>query len=188
MRSSLAAVLTATVVFTASHAIAHEFSSKGITIAHPWARATPGGATIGAAFLEIKAADKTADKLIGVKASFAGRGEIHTNIQDGDVMKMRKVDALDIAPGASRVLKPMGDHIMMLDLKAPLKEGDLIKFTLQFEKAGDIEIEATVEPIGAKGPHGMDHQPGHENHDAHGAKSPAGDSGKSGEAEDHSQH
>jgi hypothetical protein len=155
------AVLIALVAL-ALPASAHEYGQKGISVAHPWARATPGGATVGAAYLEIKADAKAADKLIGAKSPVAGRVEIHTHIHEGDVMKMRKVDAIDIAPGKSHLLKPSGDHVMLFDLKQPLKEGDLIKITLQFEKAGEIEIDATVEPIGAKGPHGMDHQPGHE--------------------------
>ena len=49
---------------------------------------------------------------------------------------------------------------MLADLKAPLKEGNLLKLTLVFEKAGEIEVDATVEPIGAMGPHGFDTQPG----------------------------
>jgi periplasmic copper chaperone A len=53
----------------------------------------------------------------------------------------------------------MGDHVMLFDLKQPLKEGDLLKMTLIFEKAGPIEVEASIEPIGAKGPHGTDSQP-----------------------------
>ena len=72
---------------------------------------------------------------------------------------MRRIDGLAIKGGKSVVLKPGGYHMMLMDLKRPLKEGDLLKFTLTFEKAGDIEVEATVEPIGAKGPHGFDSQP-----------------------------
>ena len=72
---------------------------------------------------------------------------------------MRRIDGLPIKGGEFVVLKPGGYHIMLIDLKQPLKEGDLLKFTLTFEKAGDIEVEATVEPIGAKGPHGFDSQP-----------------------------
>ena len=63
---------------------------------------------------------------------------------------------ISLKPGASTVLKPGGYHLMLTDLKAPLKEGDLLKITLVFEKAGEIEVEATVEPIGATGPHGFD--------------------------------
>ena len=139
---------------------AHEGSSKGVTVAHPWVRATPGGSTIAAAFMEIKTATGVSDKLIAASSPVAGRVEVHTHIKDGDVMKMRRVEALELKPGESRVMKPSGDHVMMFDLKTPLKEGELVKLVLSFEKAGAIEVEATVEPIGAMGPHGMDHQPG----------------------------
>ena len=161
-------------------ATGHEYASKGVTVSHPWARATPKGAKVGAAYLEIKTDAKTADRLIGAKSTVAGKVELHTHIHEGDVMKMRKVEAIEIKAGSSHVLKPSGDHVMLLDLKQPLKEGDLLKLTLVFETAGEIEVEATVEPVGAKGPHGMDHQPGHENmdHSNHGKdpkKSGAGD-------------
>lgn len=153
-------------------ASAHEATSKGITVAHPWVRANPSGSTLTAAFMEIKASDAGGDKLIGVATPAAGRAELHTHIKDGDVMKMRRVDAVEIKGGESRLLKPSGDHIMVLDLKAPLKAGDIVKFTLTFEKAGEIDVDATVEPPGAAGPHGMDNNPGgddqksgHEHHE-----------------------
>ncbi|MBL8567178.1 MAG: copper chaperone PCu(A)C [Hyphomicrobiaceae bacterium] len=149
---------------------AHEYTAKTVTVSHPWARATPPGATVGAAYLEIAASKKGDDKLVGGRSEIAGRVEIHTHERDGDVMKMKQVAALPVPAGKSVVLKPSGDHVMLMDLKRPLVEGDLLKLTLTFEKAGDVEIEATVEPIGAKGPHGMDHQPGHEpDHSGHGA-------------------
>lgn len=150
-------------------ASAHEASNAGVTVAHPWARATPGGVTNGAAYLEIKTAGGVTDRLIAVSSPVAGRVELHTHIKDGDVMRMRRVDNLALKPGTSVVLQPSGDHVMLMDLKAPLKEGDLVKLILTFEKAGPLEVEATVEPIGAKGPHGMDHQPGHEPAMDHGA-------------------
>ena len=150
-------------------ALAHEASNAGVTVAHPWARATPGGVTNGAAYLEIKTADGVADRLISAASPVAGRVEIHTHIKDGDVMRMRRVDSLTLKPATSMILKPSGDHVMLMDLKAPLKEGDLVKLTFVFEKAGPLEVEATVEPIGATGPHGMAHHPGHEPAMDHGA-------------------
>lgn len=138
----------------------HEFTSNGVTVSHPWVRATPGGATVGAAYLEIGADANTTDKLVGVSSPVAEKGEIHTHVHDGDVVRMRKVKGgLDIAAGKSVILKPSGDHIMLMGLKQPLKEGETVTLTLQFEKAGPIEVEASVEPIGAKGPHGFDKQP-----------------------------
>jgi len=143
-------------------ATAHEATNAGVTVAHPWARATPGGVSNGAAYLEIKAAAGVTDRLISVASPVAGRVELHTHIKDGNVMRMRRVDAIAVQPGTSVLLQPHGDHVMLMDLKAPLKEGDLVKLTLTFEKAGVLDVEATVEPIGATGPHGMAHQPGHE--------------------------
>jgi copper(I)-binding protein len=140
-------------------ATAHEFSSKDITVTHPWARATPGGVTVGGAYFEVKAAPGPGDRLIGARSAVAGSMEVHSHSIENGVAKMRRVDGLPIKGGESVVLKPGGYHVMLLDLKKPLKEGDLLKFTLSFEKAGDIEVEATVEPIGAKGPHGFDSQP-----------------------------
>lgn len=162
-------ILAAVVLTLAGHssASAHEASSNGVTVAHPWTRATPGGATVGAAFLEIKTDKGVTDKLVSATSPAAGRVEIHTHIMDGDVMKMRRVDAVELKDGASHILKPMGDHIMLFDLKEPLKEGDLVKLELNFEKAGAIAIDATVEPAGAMGPHGMDSQPGHDEKDGH---------------------
>jgi hypothetical protein len=161
-----AAALAVLLLAGAGAVCAHEFSAKGVSVVHPWARATPGGATIGAAYLEIKAAPGTSDRLVGARSPVAGRAEIHTHIVEGDVMRMRRVESLPLPPGGSRVLGPSGDHVMLFDLQRPLEEGDLIKLTLIFEKAGEIEVDANVEPLGAKGPHGFDGQPGHE-HDSH---------------------
>lgn len=159
MRRAIAGFGLIAGLLAASAAMGHEATSKGVTVAHPWARATPGGTTVGVAFMEIRTEPGTADKLVSASSPAAGRVEVHTHIMDGDVMKMRRLDSLDLEPGKSRVLKPSGEHIMMFDLKQPLKEGDLVKLTLVFEKAGPIEVEASVEPAGAMGPHGMDSQP-----------------------------
>ncbi len=161
--------------FAVSAVNAHGASGGGVTVSHPWLRATPAGATVGVAFMEIKTDAGTADRLIAAESAVAGRVEIHGHIRDGDVIKMRRLENIDLKGGDAHVLKPGGDHVMLFDLKAPLKEDDLVKLTLIFEKAGRIEVEGTVEPAGAMGPHGMDHQPGH------------GDE-KSGHDVDHSGH
>jgi periplasmic copper chaperone A len=168
-RIAFAAVL-AGAILSATGAFAHEASNNGVTVVHPWVRATPGGSTITAAYMEIKTAAGVTDRLLSASTPAAGRVELHTHEMDGDVMRMRRVDSLEVADGQSRVLKPSGDHVMLFDVAEPLKEGDLVALKLEFEKAGTIEIEATVEPVGAMGPHGMDHQPGHD-----GAKPSGGD-------------
>ncbi len=179
--TTVAAILFTSTLCAA--AFAHEATKGGVTAAHPWARATPGGASVSAAYMEIRAVSGADDRLVSVSSPVAAKVEIHSHTEEAGVMKMRRVDGVDVKGGSSLVLKPSGYHVMLMELKAPLKEGDLIKMTLQFAKAGPIDIEATVEPIGAMGPHGMDHQPGHEaskdagghgghgNHGDHGAAS-----------------
>ena len=157
MRKLLGPAILTMGLLVASLASAHGGESKGTQVSHPWVRATPGGSTLTAAFMEIKS--DAGDKLVGAKSAAAGRVEVHTHIKEGDVMKMRRVETLEIGKDAPKVLKPGGDHIMLFDVKQPLKEGDLVKLTLSFEKAGDIEVEATVEAAGAMGPHGMAQQP-----------------------------
>ncbi len=156
------AILAAALIFiVVGIATAHEYSSNGVTVAHPWARATPGGTNISGAFLEMKAAARHRDRLVGARSPGAGAVELHSRIMESGAAKMRRVDAIALKAGASSViLKPGGYHLMLTDLPAPLKEGDLLKLTLVFEKAGEIEVEATVEPVAAMGPHGFDQQPG----------------------------
>jgi len=158
---SLAAL--AALVVTRSPAPAAAQAASAIRLENPWARRAPaqgghGGAN-GAAYVTIRNDGVEGDALVAAASDAAARVELHETVKDGDVMKMRRVEAIDLKPGESRVFKPGGEHMMMFDLKQPLKEGDLVKLTLVFEKAGPIEIEGTVEPIAATGPHGMDHQP-----------------------------
>jgi copper(I)-binding protein len=158
MRFSRLAVFGLGLALCAS-AGAHEYSNKGVTVAHPWARATPGGAKVGGLYLESKAQRGKGDKLIGARSAVAGSAEIHDHIMEQGIVKMRRVDGVTVPGGKSVIFRPSGYHIMLIDLKQPLKEGDLTKVTLVFEKAGEIEVDASVEPIGATGPHGFTEQP-----------------------------
>lgn len=176
---AVAMAATLLIAATTAHA-AQGTSAKGITVAQPWARATPGGAKVGAAYLTIAADKGTQDRLVAARSAVAGRVELHTHIMDGEVMKMRRVEAIAVGDGKTVLLQPGGDHVMLIDLKAPLKQGEPIKLTLVFEKAGEIEVEAGVEPIGAKGPRGLDTQPAADGSRVGG--------GKAGGADPHAHH
>ena len=127
-------------------------AAKGLTASKAWARATPGGAINGAAYLEIAASDASGDKLLSVSTPAAGRAEIHTHQHVDGVMKMRRLESIDIPAGMAHVLAPGGDHIMLFDLKKPLMQGENLPLTLKFEKAGEISLEAKVLWLGADGP------------------------------------
>jgi len=152
----LAAFLGAGFVVAAE---AHEYKAGTVTVSHPWARATPPGAKVGAAYFAAEASKAGGDTLIGAKSDVAGRVELHTHIEERGVVKMRQIEKIEVAAGKSLIFQPSGLHLMLMDLKAPLKEGDILPITLVFEKAGEIKMEATIEKIGARGPHGMDHHP-----------------------------
>jgi copper(I)-binding protein len=66
---------------------------------------------------------------------------------DGDVMRMRQVDAIDVPAGRTVELKPGGLHLMFMDLKAPLTNGTRFPLTLRFEKAGEVQVQVQVQPL-----------------------------------------
>jgi periplasmic copper chaperone A len=123
-----------------------------LVIEAPWARATPQGAQVGGGYLKITNTGKEADHLIGGSLPVATSVEVHQMTMSDGVMKMRKMDhGLEIKPGQTVELKPGGSHLMFNGLREGLKPGQTLTGTLQFEKAGSIEVEFHVAPIGAKG-------------------------------------
>jgi len=122
-----------------------------LVIEAPWARATPQGAQVGGGYLKITNTGKEADRLIGGSFPVATSVEVHQMSMSDGVMKMRKMDhGLEIKPGQTVELKPGGYHLMFIGLHEGLKQGRTIKGALQFEKAGSIEVDFHVAPIGAK--------------------------------------
>ena len=121
-------------------------------VATPWTRATPGGAKIAGGYLKITNNGKSPDRLVSVTSAGADRVEIHEMSMTDGVMKMRPLtDGLTIKPGETVELKPGGFHMMFMDIKQPLKQGDTLKATLKFEKAGTLDVSFSVNAIGAIG-------------------------------------
>lgn len=114
----------------------------------PWARPTAPGAKVGGAFLTIVGGAQ-ADRVVGASSPAAAVVELHTHIMEGGVARMRQVPAIEVPAGGKVELKPGGLHIMLINLKAPLKAGDILPLTLRFERAGEISVAA---PITAQAP------------------------------------
>lgn len=152
-RLAFAVCLTAFAAADLIHtAVAHEVKAGDLTLDHPWARATPNGAKVGGGFVVIRNGGAAPDRLLGGSVDFAGKVEIHEMAMEGDVMKMRPVEGgLEIPAGGEVALKPGSFHIMFMGLKAGLVEGETLKGTLVFEKAGPVEVEWSVEGIAASG-------------------------------------
>ena len=148
-----AAVFAAAAVARAVHA--EDVSVGTLKISAPWARATPKSATVGAGYLRITNAGNTSDRLVAGSADVSNRFEIHEMSMDNGVMKMRPIaGGLEVKPGQTVELKPGGYHVMFVGLKHPLAEGDSIKVTLDFEKAGKVNVTFPVAGIGAQSPMG----------------------------------
>jgi len=148
------AVLAAIVsCLLAAPARAEEVKAGDLVISQAWSRATPGGAKTGGGFLTIENKGSAPDRLVAVSGDFAGKIEVHEMAVKNGVMTMRPLEnGLTIEPGKTVALAPGGYHLMMLDLKAPLKQGDKLPVTLQFEKAGTVAVTLDVQGVGAKGP------------------------------------
>jgi periplasmic copper chaperone A len=123
-----------------------------VEIKDAWARATPGKAENGAAYLTIET--PAPDKLVAVSSPAAKKTTLHTMTMDGGVMKMRPLDGLDVPANQPVTLKPGSIHIMLQGLNEPLQAGKSFPLTLTFEKAGERKVEVAVEKPGAMGPEG----------------------------------
>src|SRR5271169_5710985 len=134
---------------------AEEIKAGDLVITQAWSRATPGGAKIGGGYLTIENKGSAPDRLIGGSADIAGKVEVHEMAMNNGVMTMRPLDkGLTIDPGKTVKLAPGGYHLMMFDLKSPLKQGDALPVTLKFEKAGEVKVSLAVESVGAQAPGG----------------------------------
>lgn len=125
--------------------------AQAVQVEQPWARPTVPGQAAGGGFLRI-IGGAGPDRLVGARADVAGRVELHTMTMDGNVMRMRQVDAIEVPARQTVELKPGGLHVMFMDLKAPLQTGSRFPLTLRFEKAGEVQVEVQVQvapPAGA---------------------------------------
>lgn len=110
----------------------------------PWARATPPAARTGAVYLTLINRGAASDRLVAAKSPAAAQAELHAHINDGGVMRMKAVDAIVLAPGERLSLRPGGLHVMLVDLKAPLRDGARLSLTLTFAGAGEVTVEVPV--------------------------------------------
>lgn len=142
---------------SAAPARAHDFRAGALRIDHPYATPTPPGAAHDAAYLRgVRNTGQRADRLVGASTPVARAVELHRSVVDAqDVMRMRAIDGVDLPPRAEVSLRHGGEHhLMLIDLKQPLKEGDRFPMTLRFRDAGEREVIVWVQrPREAAGAH-----------------------------------
>jgi copper(I)-binding protein len=120
-----------------------------LQIIKPMARATAPGQSISSAYLTIENKGSTADRLLAVSYARAKEVQLHEMKMDGDKMMMRQITGIEIPVNGTVELKPGGYHLMLMGLDSPIKDGEQLKMTLQFEKAGKVEVVFPSHAMGA---------------------------------------
>ncbi|MFJ6042315.1 copper chaperone PCu(A)C [Brachybacterium paraconglomeratum] len=153
-------------------------SAEGLTLVDPWVKAAEEGMT--SAFGTLTNATGRALQLISASTPSAGMVELHETMGDGSggMSMQEKEGGFPIPDGGELVLEPGGDHLMLMDLSAPLRPGDEVELTLQCEDGTELVVTATVkdfagaqehyEPEGSSGSGASDGGGEHDGHDADG--------------------
>ncbi|RYF83078.1 MAG: copper chaperone PCu(A)C [Comamonadaceae bacterium] len=134
-----------------------------ITVKEPWVRATVAQQQATGAFMQLQS--PTGTRLVGVSTPLTPVAEVHEMAMQGDVMRMRQVPALELPAGKAVELKPGGYHVMLMNLKAQVKEGQTVPLTLTFEgadgKRETVQVQAPVRALtSAAGGHAGGHHGG----------------------------
>ena len=151
LRRTFLAAAPALPALAAAPAAAQEARAGDLAVQRPWARAAGQGAT-GAGFLSISNRGAAADRLLSASSPMARAMELHSMVRDGDVMRMRPVDAIDVPGGQTVTLRPGGLHLMLIGLSQPLRQGETVPVTLRFERAGEVQVALPVQAAGAREP------------------------------------
>jgi hypothetical protein len=125
--------------------------AQGVEVKDVWVRGTVQGQKATGVFMQLKSTDSAA--LVAAQSPVAGVVEIHEMKMENNVMKMRAIPKLDLPAGQAVDLKPGGYHVMLMDLKQPLKKGDTVPITLKFQgkdgKPQEVEVKAEVRDLAA---------------------------------------
>ena len=145
-RHTAAALLVfAGAALLAGPAAAADYKIGSLDVTQPWARATPKGASTGAAYMTVTNSGSQAARLSCASTVVAATCQIHEMAMSNGVMRMRPVEGgLEIKPGQTVTLKPGGYHVMLMDLSTDLVAGSTIELDLVFEHAGTVAVQAAI--------------------------------------------
>lgn len=130
-------------------------AAETISVKNAWVRATVPGQNTAGAYMELTCQTRCA--LLAVESPVAEKAELHTMSMDGGVMRMRQLSKIDLPAKKSVKLDPGGLHVMLINVKQPLKDGDKVPLTLTVQGAGDsksvVTVDAGVRGVGGAAQH-----------------------------------
>jgi len=151
-----------------AHDATHTHTTGALHIQQPWSRPTVAAVPVGVVYVDLKNDGSKMERLLSASSDVAERVELHASSMDGQMMRMRQIHTVDIAPKSTTQLKPGGMHIMLMGLKAPLIQGQRFTLNLVFEQAGSVPVQVLVrDPVesaaehGGHGGHGKQHNSHH---------------------------
>ena len=154
IRKLCAGVLLGAVIVVSAVPLA-AFAAETVNVKNAWARPTAPGQKTAGAYMQLESA--TAAALVAVETPVAAKGELHRMSMDGGVMRMRPMEKIDLPAKKTVTLAPGAFHVMLIDLKRPLKDGDKVPLTLTIEGAGaarsTVKVEAEVRSEGGAKAH-----------------------------------
>lgn len=138
--------------FEATPARAEGVTVGDIEISNAWGRAAPRQMRVGGVFFTMTNHGDSDDRLLSASAPVSEVAELHTHKMVNGVMRMRPVSAIDLPAGETVTLQPGGLHVMLINLKQSLEMGSSFPLTLNFEKAGQVQVTVEVnQPAGGMG-------------------------------------
>lgn len=145
LRLVTAFVLGTTILPAIANDHAHHATAGAPAVTQVWSRAMPPSAPTGAVYFTLRNPGDKADRLIDVRTPRAEKAELHTHVHEGEVMRMQRIDAVDVPAGGEVEFKPGGHHVMLFKLSEPLVAGEQFPLTLIFENAGEVDIEVSIQ-------------------------------------------
>jgi hypothetical protein len=133
---------------------AGSIARAGVEVSGAWARATMPGQKVAGVYMQLRS-DVQA-RLVGVKTDAAKTAEVHQMSHEGGVMRMRRLESLDLPAGKTVTLAPGGYHLMLLDILRPLKAGERVSVTLVLDEGGkrvELPVQAEVRSVMEEGEH-----------------------------------
>ena len=120
-----------------------------VSVSDPWIRATVPAQKVTGAFMKLQSAAPA--RLVGVQTEVAGRAELHEMAMDGQTMRMRRVESIELPAGKPVNLASGGYHVMLFELKRQVKEGESVELTLLVADAAgkrqDVKVKVPVKPL-----------------------------------------
>lgn len=151
-----AAVMLTAAAFI-SFARGAEVTAGDLAVISAWARATPPGADVAAAYVTVENGGSGDDRLTGIATPAATSTSIHETVEENGVATMRPLEHAIVPAGGRLEMAPGGIHVMLMGLTGPLVEGEMMPLTITFEHAGELTLDVTVAGMGADGPAGHQH-------------------------------